>query len=813
MGLELRPKNFLNKAALLGTILTALLGWAGLLGWLTGIRELSAVRPHYIQMAPNTALIFIALGSLFAAFLMKPELPFIRIAAGIVSILSAVISAATLIEGASGRDLGLNDWLLHAPERFGHATLGHMSPVTAVIFILAGAALFLLLVGRKALSAFLGTFVSLMSLVLVLGYLLGYPLLYGGSQIPVALPTALAFTFFGLSLISASGNTIWPLLALVGSSTRVRLLKYLLPAVLGILVFQDWLLSRALEKSSLDIFLDFILAAALALLAANLVISWVSGAAGNEIDRALAERRKAEEALNENIEKFRNLFDNMSSGVAVYEAVNGGDDFIIRAFNRAGERIEGLKREELVGRSILDVFPGVKAMGLFEILKRVWISGQPEHYPASVYEDRRIAGWRENYVYRLSSGEIVAVYDDVTERKQAEEELLKAKEAAEESNRAKSSFLANMSHEIRTPMAAIIGFTELMLGSELKPEHREYLQIVQTRSRDLLTLLNDLLDFSKLEAEKMGLVQIPFHLAQTLGEVMKMFSLTASQKNLAISLKIADGVPDVIYGDPQRIRQVLVNMVGNAVKFTEKGEVAVLVEPDLESTDGQITLHFRVKDSGIGIPPDKLEYIFQPFVQVDGSCTRKYGGTGLGLSICSRLVELMGGKIRVESEVGRGSAFHFSIPFRPLPFKAKSEEMPAIGAEGPARASLRILVADDDESSTILAVTQLREKGHRVLTALNGKEALRLLESQDFDMVLMDIMMPEMDGLEATRWIRDPASSVRNHDVPVIAITACAMSGDEERCREAGIDAYVSKPVSAANLFSVIEKILVRTAS
>ncbi|MFH0803043.1 MAG: ATP-binding protein [bacterium] len=386
------------------------------------------------------------------------------------------------------------------------------------------------------------------------------------------------------------------------------------------------------------------------------------------------ERKRVEDALNENVERFRNLFDNMSSGVAVYEAINGAEDFIIRDFNKAGERIENVKREELVGRSVLDAFPGIKAMGLFEVLQRVWRTGQPEHYPASAYKDRRITGWRENYVYKLSSGEIVAVYDDVTERKQAEEELLKAKEAAEESNRAKSSFLANMSHEIRTPMAAIIGFTELMLGSELKPEQREYLQIVQTRSRDLLTLLNDLLDFSKLEAEKMGLIQIPFHLAQTLGEVMKMFSIIASQKNLAISLKIADGVPDVLYGDPQRIRQVLVNMVGNAVKFTERGGVAVLVGPDYESSDGQLILHFCVKDSGIGIPPDKLEYIFQPFIQADGSYTRKYGGTGLGLSICSRLVELMGGKIRVESEVGRGSAFHFSIPFRQLPLQAKPEE-------------------------------------------------------------------------------------------------------------------------------------------
>jgi PAS domain S-box-containing protein len=528
-------------------------------------------------------------------------------------------------------------------------------------------------------------------------------------------------------------------------------------------------------------------------------------------------RRQAEDALRVNEEKYRTIFEN--SIIGIFRSTPQGRYMEV---NPAFARIYGYETPGEMVRAVTDIGKELYVNpGDRERIKHLLSAfGEVRDYEA---ENRHRDGhsiWIRINARQVAdaSGNVSfeGTIEDITSRKQAETELLKAKEAAEESSRAKSSFLANMSHEIRTPMSAIIGFAELVLNSELKPEQREYLQIVQSRSRDLLTLLNDLLDFSKLEAEKTVFARVPFHLRHTLEEVIQMYSLLSSRKGLSISHKIEDGTPGILYGDPQRIRQILLNIVGNAVKFTESGGVSILVapEPETQNTDNRIVLRFSIRDSGIGIPPEKLEFIFNPFSQADGSYTRRYGGTGLGLSICKRLLELMGGTIRVESRVGEGSTFHFSVPFSLPPPETKTGRPRAQGAVWDIPETLRMLVVDDDESSVMLAVALLRKKGHQVLTAAGGRDAMKLIEKLDFDVVLMDIMMPEVDGLEVTRWIRDPASPARDHDIPVIAITACAMSGDEERCREAGADAYVSKPVTAASLWATIEKaFLARAAS
>ncbi|HEY5676638.1 MAG TPA: ATP-binding protein, partial [Myxococcales bacterium] len=390
---------------------------------------------------------------------------------------------------------------------------------------------------------------------------------------------------------------------------------------------------------------------------------------------------------------------------------------------------------------------------------------------------------------------------ELAARHRAAEELRVAKEAAEAGTKAKSEFLANMSHEIRTPLNGIIGMTELALGDDLSRAQQQRLRIVKSSAESLLALLNDVLDFSKIETRKLEIEQRPFALRELLRDAVAPFAARAAAKRLEFTLDVDDDVPATVAGDAVRLRQIVVNLVGNAIKFTDKGWVRVHVRQGAH-VDGHAMLHVVVADSGIGIPPEKQSVVFEPFSQADASITRRYGGSGLGLAICSTLVRMMGGRIWVESTPGAGSTFSFTVSLDTAAAQTVADVAPADAVRHGRPVS--VLLVEDNVVNQQVAAGLLMRRGHTVTTVDSGADAVAACAAHRFDVVLMDVQMPGMDGFEATAAIR-ANESVHGGHVRIIAMTAHAMTGDRERCLAAGMDAYVPKPVDPRALFASVE--------
>jgi signal transduction histidine kinase/DNA-binding NarL/FixJ family response regulator/PAS domain-containing protein len=388
--------------------------------------------------------------------------------------------------------------------------------------------------------------------------------------------------------------------------------------------------------------------------------------------------------------------------------------------------------------------------------------------------------------------------------------LVTAMEKADAATRAKSSFLANMSHEIRTPLNAILGMSELALSIGDQERKDRYLRRVMEAGNSLLSVINDILDFSKIEAARLTLENIDFDLRRVLDGALDLHRIAAGEKGLKLRAGVAEDVPPALVGDPSRLRQILINLVGNAIKFTETGGVTVTVRPaepadDLKPGD-PISLVFSVADTGVGIPEHKQRDIFQSFLQADDSITRKYGGTGLGLAICQLLVGLMGGELSLESREGKGSTFTFTTELKVGDPAAVERERLEAETPPPETAPMTVLLADDNPLNRELATTLLSEQGHRVLAVKNGIEALNALREAPFDLVLMDVQMPIMDGVSATRAIRDPNSGALDPNVPIIALTAHALKGDRERFLDAGMDDYIAKPIKMRDFYNTIAR-------
>ena len=523
----------------------------------------------------------------------------------------------------------------------------------------------------------------------------------------------------------------------------------------------------------------------------------------------ITERKKIEEQVFRSEKRYRDLF-NYSQALICTHELNGR----ILSTNPAILHAMQYTEAEMIGKSIKDFIPfeqqdrfeknyldiinkNGKSQGVFSVLSKT---------------GKKIYLLYQNYKVEEPGLEpyIIGFSQDITQRILAEQELMHAKKITEDSAAAKKAFLANMSHEIRTPMNGILGIAAVMAKTVLDKEQQNYLGMIQDSAGNLLAIVNDILDLEKIEAGKMQLEEIPFNITDKISTVIRSFNFKAEEKGISLTHKNQLPQSLQVNGDPYRLVQILNNFLSNALKFTGQGRITLDTHIKFDKEDW-MAIEFIIEDTGIGIPDDKLKAIFTPFVQASLNTTRKYGGTGLGLSICKNLIEMQGGELWVESRINEGTTFRFILPYKkheaPL-----MENTPPLAFNYAILGKRRILVAEDVELNQFLAKHIMQAWGFEVIIAENGRKAIALLEENDFDLVLMDIQMPEMDGISATQYIRQ-MQDVKKAAIPIIALTANALKGDSDIYIKAGMNDYLSKPFTEASLFKVIRHNLGETVA
>lgn len=784
-----------------------------ILGWCFHIEVLKSVIPGLPEMKFNTAICFLLLA--IAPILILSDK---YVLSAILSSIVFFIASASLLQTVFGYDFGIDQLLIKDFITQPDIPDGRMAPTSSLSFIVCSGVLLGLRYQSiivRAISQYLLHLVTLISFLAILGYIYGVPAFYKFTfTVSMALHTALVFFFISIS-ITLFNPSIGFAALFTGRNMGNIVARRLFPYVFLVVILLGFIRIQLNRYDLVSV--EF----GIALLTTSFIITSLLIIANtvkylNGIDRKRTEAEVSLKQLNDTLdnkvkerteeleiseEKFHKIFEMSPVGLLITDI---GASTLLDV-NQSFTDLTGYSKEGCLNKSIDDlnlVLPEDRNRLRNKLIENGYLKAEEVKFFTE-------SGEKKN---TLMSVEMVDIGDkkigltalsDITKMKLIEKELKAAKVVAEESALAQERFMANMSHEIRTPMNAIIGFANLIKPSELSQEQEKYLNFIKTSGENLLVLINDILDYSKIEAGMMHIEKIPFSISDLIQSIQIMFSEKANSKRLILEKHIEEGIPEILIGDPTRLTQIMINLLSNAIKFTTEGKVQIKIKA--KSFDkNSLNLEISVKDTGIGIPADRVDAIFDRFTQASSDTTRHYGGTGLGLSIVKRLVELQHGSIVLQSVYGEGSEFVINLPFEIGKSGNADNKINRIEVfEGAKlRVGLSVLIVEDNVLNQLLAKKILTDWGCLVDVAENGGVAIEMIKNKNYDVILMDIQMPVMDGYEASKVLRYELKI----DTPIIAMTAHVMAGEREKCISMGMTDYISKPFKLDALSSLIHK-------
>lgn len=784
-------------------------------GWLFDIEPLKTFHASN-AMKFNTALTFLMLGTAVWFFISKKQ--HYHVYGTVLTLLVLLLAGVSLSQDIFNFDAYIDEFFVKetASPNLRKIAPGRMAPTTAFCFILIASSLLAIKSNRtllKTIAQYTLHIVTLISFIALIGYVFDVPAFYKLSFL-TSMAVSSASIFFLLS-ISITLFTPSQGLTSVFTGTGIGnvMAKRLIPVTTLILLVLCYLRLEAHRLILINAEFGIVLFALSFLVVSVLMIAVTVGDL-NKIDlkRHQAEHslrilnktleQKVEErtkALKESQEKFLQIFEMSPVGLMMSDLSSGR----LLEVNQSFVDLTGYTQKEAEGKTVVELglLYDDDRQKLASLLHKQGYLKNHESYFLTKSGEQRDSLMSAEIIVVGNSKAVINVLSDITKQKEAERELQHAKRIAEESSIAKERFMANMSHEIRTPMNAIIGFTNLIDKASLNKEQGQYLEFIKTSGENLLVLINDILDYSKIEGGMMEMETVPFKTVELLHSLEIMFSEKAREKKLQLITKTDENLPDIVLGDPTRLTQILINLIGNALKFTKEGSVEISISL-LSITGKEAKIAFSVKDTGIGIPEDKQREVFERFTQASTETTRSYGGTGLGLSIVKRLVELQKGEISIHSVYGKGAEFRVVLPYLIGENKGTDKSAPTDEKIEiiKFKKEVKVLLAEDNVMNQILAKKVLSGFGCNVDVAENGGLALEMARIKKYDLVLMDIQMPIMDGYTAAKQMREELKL----NLPIIAMTAHIMAGEREKCIGFGMTDYISKPFKVEQLYSLI---------
>lgn len=805
---KLKINNVKEKVLISLVIIIAVFG---LFGWSTGKLIFAQISVLYIPIAPSTALSFLIIGIILLLFLKNTIRRTFKFIYRFLLIGVIIFSGMVIFDWIFNPSWDIESIFMKNPDAFGEVVTGRMSPLTALLFILEGYAIFLFSLQKskafKNIFGFLIAISFIISSVLLIGYLYNTPLLYGGNTIPVALPTAVCFWLISINLLIIINFNFWPFSILIGKTTEQRLTKAFLPLILFLLIFNSYLNSNVFIHFQNPALLSAIVLI-IAILLTGIIIVYISKSLGSSLE-------KAQQAIMETEHRFNKAITHAPFPIMIHsdgEVIQLSDSWT----QITGYTIEDIPTITEWSRKAYgeDAVPSRDFITKLYEIDAVQYNGEWKIQISDGSE--RIWEFITSPIGKLQNGRNVvsSMAVDITDRKKNEailkeknKELYVALEKAEESDRLKSAFLANMSHEIRTPMNGILGFSSLLKEPNLSSKKQQnYIKIIESSGNRMLNIINDIIDISKIEVGLVTLNIKESSINKQIEYIYNFFKNEVEAKGLKLSFK--NTLPSkkaIIKTDREKVFAILTNLVKNALKYTNEGFIEVGY--NLANIEDAQFLKLFVKDTGIGIPIDKHKTIFERFIQADIEDKMALQGAGLGLAISKAYVELLGGKIWVESEEGVGSTFYFT-----LPYSVETEEKTSIkktaSVDGEEKMvntevlGIKVLIAEDDEASEIFLTIIASMFSKQINKARTGAETIEFCRNNpDIDLILMDVQIPEMNGYEATRQIR-----MFNKNVVIIAQTAFGLTGDRVKALEAGCNDYISKPIEKEKILALIQK-------